>query len=114
MKEINILEAPIFSDYFAEFINSEDEYSITYEFMKENIFIVGVCNCGEPYCSSVYLITKKPLAQSKQQIETNRFDNNQIFFNVYDKCLDFDAVGGLFPYKNEILKLIKKSRHKDV
>lgn len=113
MKDISILEAPIFSDYFAEFINSDDEYSITDEFMKENIFITGICNCGESFCSTVHLITKQPLKQSNQVVKSNRFDNKLIHLHVDNEFLEFEAMGGIFPYKNEILKLVSTKMYLD-
>ena len=111
MREINILEAPIFSDYFAKFINSCDEYSMTDKFMKENIFITGVCNCGESHCSTVYLITKKPLEQSIQEVESNI--SGIIHLHVDNEFLEFEAIGGVYPYKDEILKLVSTKMYLD-
>lgn len=106
MKRINILEAPIFSKYFSEFINSQDEYSVTNEFMKENIFMIGICNCGESHCSTVSLLTKKPLELSKRKIRSNRFNGKFIHLHVNKHYLEFEAIGDIYPYKNEVSKLL--------
>jgi len=106
VKEINILEAPIFSNYFYEFINSCSEYTITKKFMKENISIVGMCRCRESWCSTVSLKTKKPLEKSQQEAKNDTFDNKIIMLHIDNEFIEFEAVGSIFPYKQEILKLI--------
>lgn len=109
MKEINILEATIFSSYFAEFINKDGKYTVTKKFMEDNIFITGMCECGEPFCGTVYLITKKSLEKSRGQIKSNQFINRCIFLHVENDFLEFEGLDDEITslYKGEITKLLK-------
>lgn len=115
MKEINIMKAPIFSKYFSEFINCDDEYTMTDEFMKENVFITGVCNCGESFCSTVYLTTRKPFQKSVGQITSNMFDSKMIHLHTDadDDFVEFEAISGELSYMNEVLNLLRMTMYLD-
>lgn len=109
MAEINILKAPILSDYFLDFINSQTKYNMTTEFMKENIFITGVCSCGESFCSSFYLITKKPLNESTEYTQTKRNYESMYFSICEDKYLTLEYLGGEIEYFQEVLEIMYRN-----
>ena len=102
----NITQLPIFSEYFYNYVNSCSEYSITKEFMKDNIFIEDICHCGSMECATVYLSIKKELPTSNGVIENSMFNNKMIHLHAYAKSLEFEALGEVYPYKDEILNLI--------
>jgi hypothetical protein len=58
VKKIPINQFPIFHQYLFEFIKNNIDSSCSFDFVSQNINIIGYCQCGLKGCATIQLESK--------------------------------------------------------
>lgn len=113
MKKIPINQFPIFHQFLYEFIKKNIDSSCNFDFVSQNIDIIGYCQCGLKGCATVQLQSKINFPNYKKTTsiindtttQKLHLDDNFILkeFEYIDKTLTNEA-----PFKNEILDICKQ------
>jgi len=109
---ISIDQLPIFHNYLYNFIKDEGDYQLSFEFIKENFYIVGYCGCKQKDCASVSLRSRVSISKyevSKLRVPHNKTVTEHFHVDENGMPIEFEYIDGYdCPYKSEVYSAVDK------
>jgi len=113
--EFSITEVPLFFEYFYNYLKQEGTYDVSKEFLRENVTVCGYCKCGEVWCSTVALSSKKPFIELDEELPNEHQSEASIHLHVDDKNIpfEFESVWPRQEYHDELQRVCDEKGFKN-